>query len=537
MAGRKPRNRRHRGEGAIFQRCDAQYGCPATQWRIEARKRRGTRAVAGEPFYRWSDADGLRTESPGRYAALKDLLSRLRPVADPRDGTAAARAELGAIGAELADRADDQFEYRLAKARPPHKCRGMWIGQVDLGWVNSKRHRPAVSARTADQVVEKIKELKKTIAETGGQLPEKGLTVAKWFPHWFDNICKAGPTTRPSYRGILNKWIIPYLGPRPLEGPGRLAPEHLRALYTTMAELGSKGARPQCHAIVRKGLEDAKREGKITRNVAKDMGTPAGGGGKREGMPSELARQILSTNAASGDRLRSRWDALLMSGMRQGECIGMELDRVVLDDPVNGDYFNVSWQLKQLQWEHGCGTQAADKRWPCGKVRGGNCPERWMRIPDAYEHRHLEGSMYLIRPKSEESWRQVPILSYLRPSLEARIEAVKEERERYTASYGLLWCQPGGRPLVAKEDLKAWKALCRLAEVPEVDEHTVRHTVGRLLLEAGVDIKVVEAILGHADAKTSRGYQIADLRLAREALGKAMEPVLPVSGGKAVLGR
>jgi len=59
-------------------------------------------------------------------------------------------------------------------------------------------------------------------------------------------------------------------------------------------------------------------------------------------------------------------------------------------------------------------------------------------------------------------------------------------------------------------------------ELPErVTAHTFRHTKAMHLLQAGNPLTTVQAILGHADLRTSQIYAQADLRMKRQALEKA----------------
>lgn len=54
-----------------------------------------------------------------------------------------------------------------------------------------------------------------------------------------------------------------------------------------------------------------------------------------------------------------------------------------------------------------------------------------------------------------------------------------------------------------------------------ISPHTLRHTKAMHLLQAGNPITTIQAILGHADIKTSSIYATADLDMKRKALEKA----------------
>lgn len=438
MPGRRTTRYRDRGQGALFQRCDRQRGCPP-----------------------------------------------METVTDP-DGT-------------------------TRRVRPEHRCRGMWIGQLDLGFVDGKRYRPTVSARTKQEASRKLEELRKQVKRAPGQkLPPRTLTVERWLRHWLDEVIEVRPKTRQGYRSIIDNWLIPGLGRIRLQ---RLAVEDVRGLYRWMEEREAKGSRPMAHRTGRKALADAVREGKIETNPFALVSTPSGAGGKRQGHTVESARKILT--AAGDDRLESRWWMGLLTGKRQGECLGVTWDQL---DLVAG-VVDVQWQLQRLSFEHGCGGT-------CGRKRGGNCPARWLRVPDGFEHRVLEGGFALIRPKSAASEQPVPLVPSLVDAFARRQEQYEQERANYAVDHGLVHCRPDGRPIDQSADLAAWKALEQRADVPTLGLHAARHTLATHLLELGVAEHVSQEILGHTDAEVTRGYQHVDLTLARDALSQVERRLL-----------
>ncbi|WP_412523768.1 tyrosine-type recombinase/integrase [Brachybacterium sp. GU-2] len=91
--------------------------------------------------------------------------------------------------------------------------------------------------------------------------------------------------------------------------------------------------------------------------------------------------------------------------------------------------------------------------------------------------------------------------------------------------HDLLFRRADGLPLDQKTDRNAWKAILAAAELPPVRLHDARHGVATLLLEAGVDIHVIQTILGHSSVLTTKGYAHVNTRLAREGLER-MEKLL-----------
>jgi integrase len=57
-----------------------------------------------------------------------------------------------------------------------------------------------------------------------------------------------------------------------------------------------------------------------------------------------------------------------------------------------------------------------------------------------------------------------------------------------------------------KDPKKAWLACCEAAGISDLHFHDLRHEAGSRMLEAGWPLHHVQAVLGHADAKTTSTY-------------------------------
>jgi hypothetical protein len=87
---------------------------------------------------------------------------------------------------------------------------------------------------------------------------------------------------------------------------------------------------------------------------------------------------------------------------------------------------------------------------------------------------------------------------------------------------------PDGRPIDPHDDWEEWKALLAEASImKDARLHDARHTCGTLLGEQHVDMRVIQAILGHAQVSTTRIYTDPTNALTREAadkIGRALWP-------------
>lgn len=380
---------------------------------------------------------------------------------------------------------------------------GMWVGAVDLGWTpDGKRRRKVVVAKDQKRALEKLREVRRQVG-LHGDVPTRSVTLDDWLTRWLRDIAakRVRPRTLDTYRhkvGLIRAAIGRYR-------LDKLTPAHVRQVHTFIID--TKGLTSttalQAHRILAKALKDAEREGLVGRNVATLVDAPRKAVNMRGALTTGQARAVLA--AADGDPWAARWALALLYGERQGEALGLTWSCVDLEHGV----IDLAWQLQRLTWRHGCAEPAS-----CGRKRGAECPRRSLGAPPGFEVQQLHGALCLTRPKSTGSTRVVPLLGVMRAALEQHRAATAGQPN----PHGLVWHRADGRPLEPKEDLAAWYAALDRAGVPRVELHAARHTTATLLMEAGVDTKVIASILGHSDVVTTRGYQHVDTRLARAAL-------------------
>jgi integrase/recombinase XerD len=95
------------------------------------------------------------------------------------------------------------------------------------------------------------------------------------------------------------------------------------------------------------------------------------------------------------------------------------------------------------------------------------------------------------------------------PAREAILEYLGGERPKLLRGKASPWLfvRAGGRPLSRQTVWKLVRARARAATVDaRVSPHTLRHTFATHLLGGGADLRVVQALLGHADIGTTQIY-------------------------------
>jgi integrase len=101
------------------------------------------------------------------------------------------------------------------------------------------------------------------------------------------------------------------------------------------------------------------------------------------------------------------------------------------------------------------------------------------------------------------------------------VRALREHRKRrfhIANPHGLVFTRDDGGPVDAKTDREAWTAQLDALGIARVDLHSARRTAAALLMAQGVDVKIIQAIMGHTTATTTQIYQHADQTMTRAAL-------------------
>ncbi|MEG8035061.1 tyrosine-type recombinase/integrase [Sphingomonas sp. LR61] len=267
-------------------------------------------------------------------------------------------------------------------------------------------------------------------------------------------------------------------------------------------------------------LEAARVEGLCSRNVANDVKPPAAAVSTRGALSTEDALRVLKVAAERPDG--ARWWVALLAGLRQAERIGARLSSLSLDD--ERPLLAVEWQLDEIPSEHGC-ERRDDGAWSCGKKRGASCPRKRLKVPYGFEYQHLVGRLCLIRPKSGHT-RYVPLI----PALAAALRADIARADGKPNPYGLIWRHDDGSPILPADDQQEWRDILFEAGIITQEQcvpgsdvpttHWARHTTATVLMELGVDAKIIGEIVGHQSEAVTRRYQHVSSAAAREAMDR-----------------
>jgi integrase len=369
--------------------------------------------------------------------------------------------------------------------------------------LDGKRRQREVSSRNRNEAIAKLKQLKADVAAGKVAVTSKA-TVEAWLSRWIEDIRgpKLRPGTKNDYARTIRLHINPHIGTRRLD---RLTAQDVRNMQTAI--LHSRTAQ-LAHVILRSALDDAIKEGMLTRNVAEVADKPKHLTKARQPLTAAQAKQLLRSAIDNGDPWATRWAAALLLGARQGEILGLQWQRLDLDNGI-ADF---AWQLQSLTQAHGCGNRHSDGTWPCGKVRVGYCPSRRWDLPRGFDHQILHRSLALTRPKTQAGTRIVPIPAPLWAMLKTHPQGGDENM------HDLVWHHDDGRPIGPRDDYDNWQNALQQAGLPPAPLHVARNTCATLLAEAGVPEDIRMAILGQVSITAHRSYVYRDQAQTRQAM-------------------
>ena len=351
-----------------------------------------------------------------------------------------------------------------------------WTIVIDIGRDPATGKRKRIYRAFQGTKREAEKEMARLIAELekGTYIEPSKLTFGDYLCEWLkareaDNL---SPTTLRRYAQIIELRLIPKLGMLPLE---KLRPVHLQKFMREVAEEGRLDRKngPLSHDSIRyhyrvlhKALEDAVKMQLLPYNPADAVTLPK--------PPQELEAedtkeevQVLTAEevetmlkAAKNTPYYHLLFVAVRTGLRRGELLGLR------------------WQDIDLK-------------------------ARKLSVKRALAYTPQKGKFFKL-PKNKKSRRTIDIS---REVIEALKDLKKNQAEAklfYGPHYkdqGLVFCQSDGEPM-HPDTLSSWfpEFLERIG-LPRLNFHCLRHTHASLLLQAGVDIKVISERLGHSSIR------------------------------------
>jgi integrase len=434
-------------------------------------------------------------------------------------------------------------------------ARGYYEAKVSMGTrADGQPDRRHIQRKTLAAVRRRVRELERMRDTGAGGQSGKVPTVEQMLTRHLTVVLPQrgrAPRTIADYWSKCRNDIFPRWGGQRID---RLRPEHIEDGLAAMLAAGHAPSHVRnVLAILSSAYEvQAKRArafgmtgGTTLTNPCRFVEPPEIGEPDRRVLTRRQARAVLAAARERGQF--ARWAVALAAGLRQAEALGLRWRFLDIDDPGGAEGEMRVWaQLQRFAWEHGCDDPLAcarkhHKARPCppGCARHRTCPppcppgcaRHAVHCPKRKLPRgsiRLNGALVLRETVKEKKRKTVPIPAELCEVLRAHRSAQYEQRMLAGpewADHDLVFTRWNGSPVDPRRDWAEWAAIIEAAGIPHAGVHAGRHTTATILIDEGTAITAVQELLGHADAKTTRGYVHTSspaTRAAARAMGKVL---------------
>lgn len=323
-----------------------------------------------------------------------------------------------------------------------------WEARVTVGRDpgTGKQVQRSFSGKTQKEVREKMQAAAVSITE-GTYLEPSKMTVGQWLDVWHKEYLGGVKTsTKETYAKIIRNYLKPSLGSLKLQS---LVPHHVQTIINGLADLAPETIHG-IHRVLSAAMEKAVELDYIQKNPASKCSLPRKV--RKEIHPLDTAAFI---KGIEGDPFELLFKVDLLTGMRQGEILGL--------------------------------------KWDCVDFKEGT-------IQISTQLQYHKGGYYFTSPKSGKRRTIAPaprVMDYLKEQKRRQAEARLRAGELWEDS-GLVFTDDAGRHLRVHTVYLHFKRIVKAIGFPEARFHDIRHTYAVNSIRAGDDIKTISENMGHA---------------------------------------
>lgn len=344
-------------------------------------------------------------------------------------------------GENIYKRKDGRYEGRYVIGKKPN-------GKTKFGYIFGHQYN-----EVRERLIEKKAEL---LSSAEPQVKRNAATLRKWMTYWMKNelLGSVKESSYQTYLNQLNRHLLPKLGGMRLT---ELTPGIVHAFVRDLLGSGlSESMVRSVYRLLSAGMRAALDEGVIRKNPCKKLRIDCG---------ERVEQRVLSKNeqkcVEKALMYSNDLSALLAmySGMRLGEI---------------------------------CALKWSDVDFENGAITVRRTVQRLKKLSDSNG-----GKTHLMvgSPKSCSSCRTIPVPAFILLKLRKLLE-----EDRGSGEYIFSTTTHPAEPRTIQRRFA--RIMVKLG-LSGVHFHTLRHSFATRLLELGVDVKTVSALLGHGSAKTT----------------------------------
>lgn len=317
---------------------------------------------------------------------------------------------------------------------------GYWVAEISLP--GGKRRRK----RSKTQADVKAWLLAQRDATRDGLIVENDkITFGQFFSRYYQDVLthNVQPKTLESYESMARVHLLPALSEYRLTA---INPQILQSLYSEKLNSGlSPRTVHYLHTLIHMSLKQAMKWGLVVRNVADLVDKPSQKRKAPDVWNTDQVNRFLKK--ISGHRWFPIYVLAIYCGVREGEVLGLRVEDIDL-------MHRVLYVRQTVQYLIGKGLTIKE-------------------------------------PKSDAGKRPVTIPGFALSVITDYLLSIQKES-------GLIFTTSNKTPISPRNLIRHFKSVIEDLNLPDIRFHDLRHTHASLLLQAGVNPKVVQERLGHS---------------------------------------